>query len=381
MRNHNAMKRLRTFTLVMLLAITALFIGAALTGLTASAEPNTGQVQDVTFAVLSVGLFLALLLKHFAPTHKHGDVQVSAISREWWVDYIINALFPKNMFMDRSFSESDYVIGGKTVHLPQAGAHPAIAVNRTVFPATAAERTDTEVSYNLDEYSSDPIRIRNAEQAELSYNKTESVLATMMEQLRTTLATYAAYAWSTGVAGNIVRTTGADSALNLVNATATGTRKILTLADVRAARKILNKQNVAYEGRVLLLDSNMMDELMSDSTLLVRDNAKEVDLAAGTLIRLHGFEVMERSSVVTFTNAGTPVKKAPTAAEATSDNAGALAYGPTYVAKAVGDVEFFEDLKSPTHYGDVYSSLVRAGFRQRRGDGTGVVNIVQTVGA
>ncbi|HMQ77121.1 MAG TPA: phage capsid protein [Flavobacteriales bacterium] len=373
------LNRLRLFTLIALMAVSSILVGGLLSGLYASAHPDMTD-PGLVWGVTSALIFGVQLAERFAPS-EHRNVHAYAITREWWVDYIMDALFPKNSFMDRCYNESDYVIGGKTVHLPQAGSHPAVVKNRSSFPATAAERTDTEVTYDLDEYSTDPIRIRNAEQAELSYDKTASVMMTSMEQLRTRVADDLAWKWAASAAANIVRTTGADSALNLPNATATGTRKILTLADVRAARKILNKQDVAYEGRVLVLDSNMLDELMSDSALLTRDNAQEVDLRAGTLVRLYGFDVMERSRVVTYTNAGTPVKKDPAAAEAATDNGGAIAYGPTYVARALGDIEVFEDLKNPLHYGDVYSFLVRCGGRQRRGDGKGVVSIVQTAGA
>lgn len=374
------LNRLRLFTLIALMAVSSILVGGLLSGLYTSANPDTTTSPELVWGVSSMLMFGAQLLERFAPSESR-HVTAYAITREWWVNYIMENLFPKNSFMDRCFDDGDDVVGGKTVHISQAGSHPNVTKNRAVFPAVVTERVDTDANYDLDEYSTDPIRIRNAEQAELSYDRTASVMMTSMEQLRTALANDLAWKWAASLAANIVRTTGADSAENLVNATATGTRKILTLADVRKARKILNKQNVAYEGRVLLLDSNMLDELMSDSALLTRDNAQEVDLKAGTLVRLYGFEVMERSLVTTYNNAGTPVKKDPAAAEAASDNAGALAYGPSYVSRALGDIEPFEDLRSPTHYGDVYSFLVRCGGRQRRGDGKGVVSIVQTVGA
>ncbi|MDV7397002.1 hypothetical protein RZS08_36725, partial [Arthrospira platensis SPKY1] len=48
---------------------------------------------------------------------------------------------------------------------------------------------------------------------------------------------------------------------------ASGNRKILTEGDLRKARKMLNSQNVPAEGRFLLLDSDMLDQLMSDNNL------------------------------------------------------------------------------------------------------------------
>ena len=45
--------------------------------------------------------------------------------------------------------------------------------------------------------------------------------------------------------------------------------------------------------------------------------------------------------------------------------------------RALGQNDFFENLNDPLYYGDVYSTLVRAGGRVRRNDGYGVAALVQ----
>jgi hypothetical protein len=44
----------------------------------------------------------------------------------------------------------------------------------------------------------------------------------------------------------------------------------------------------------------------------------------------------------------------------------------------MGQNELFEEINSPTMYGDTYSALVRAGGRIKRNDGKGVIALVQT---
>src|SRR5690606_15757074 len=70
----------------------------------------------------------------------------------------------------------EHVVGGRIVHIPQSGGAGNVVKNRTVKPAAIRERTDTDVLYRIDEYTTDPVTIPNADNYELSYNKRESVI-------------------------------------------------------------------------------------------------------------------------------------------------------------------------------------------------------------
>ena len=87
---------------------------------------------------------------------------------------------------------------------------------------------------------------------------------------------------------------------------------------------------------------------------------------------------MERTSVCTSNNAATPVIQLPGASTTTADNGVAFAWQKNTVERALGRVDFFENLGDPTYYGDIYSALVRMGGRKRRNDQKGVVAIIQT---
>ena len=85
-----------------------------------------------------------------------------ALQREIWVNSILEALFADNSFAARSVNHNEFV-NGKTVHVPNAGAAPSVIKGRSSFPAEVKERSDIDLDYNIEEYTTDPIRIPEAE--------------------------------------------------------------------------------------------------------------------------------------------------------------------------------------------------------------------------
>src|SRR5271155_3769296 len=85
------------------------------------------------------------------------------------VDEISSA--KNNEFLLDSIDEGQYVLEGKMVHIPQAGGLSVIIVNNAFGPQTVIQRTDTDITYNLEVCSSQPIGIINAGEIELSCHK------------------------------------------------------------------------------------------------------------------------------------------------------------------------------------------------------------------
>ena len=75
---------------------------------------------------------------------------------EIWTDFIVGNLFKNNEFLLQSVDESQYVLQGSVVHVPQAGAPSGVKRNRTQLPATITRRSDVDVTYALDEFTTDP---------------------------------------------------------------------------------------------------------------------------------------------------------------------------------------------------------------------------------
>jgi hypothetical protein len=300
-----------------------------------------------------------------------------AIQKEIWQDHIEGNLFKNNEFLLASTDAGQYVLQGKVVHIPQAGALPNIAKNRTSLPATVVQRADTDVTYTLDEYTTDPILIPNAETFELSYSKRESVLSEYEASLRQTIADNILVTWApTSTTGTVIRTTGASTPTTLAGTT--GNRAKFTVNDLKKAQLVLNKQNVPMEGRYALISADMFQQLTDDmSATQYRDFSAAYDVKDGVLGRLFGFNIMMRSGVVTYNYASAPGVNDYGATAAATDNDGALCWQMNAVERAVGQIKFFERVGDPTYYGDVYSVSVRMGARMRRADALGIVAIVQ----
>ena len=128
-------------------------------------------VGAATAPAIGAATFVAANLVH-VPAGSLG----MAVTPEIWTDYIIGNLFKTNEFLLHSVDESQYVIGGTVVHIPQAGSPSGVKRNRTSLPATITRRKDVDVTYALDEFTTDPRFIPYADKVELSYDKMDSCM-------------------------------------------------------------------------------------------------------------------------------------------------------------------------------------------------------------
>lgn len=296
-----------------------------------------------------------------------------AIQREIWMNSIVEGLFADNSFLSKAVNADEFVNMGHTVHIPNAGAASKTKKNRSELPANINTRTDVDLTFELDEFTTDPIRIPHADTVELSYNKRESVLKQDKLALQNEVARSILYSWLPEKENTIV-TTG--TAIPAYTDKATGNRKGICKADVLALMVKFNADDIPQEGRYLLLDAQMHAQLMNDLTtqesqaFLASGNAQQ-----GILGKLFSFNIMMRSSVAVY-NASKAAKE-PDAVGATTDLAAGLAWHEGSVCRALGEVKAFEDEGDPTFYGDIYSFLVRAGGRAMRKDAKGLVAIIQ----
>ncbi len=295
-----------------------------------------------------------------------------AVQKEIWQRDIIEGLFADNSFLSRAVNDDMYVKEGKRVHIPNAGAPSGVATNRDSLPATVRKRTDTDVDYALDELTTNPILIPYADMVELSYNKRNSVIDQDRKQLIFHAGEAMLAKWLPAAA-NRVQTTGMG--VPAWTPSATGLRKAIRPADVAALQLRMNADNVPIEGRTLLLDANMYQQLLDGMTQTQAIGFfQAADVKRGVMGMLYGFEVMMRSTVYRFAVDGTI--KAYGADGAATDLAGGLAWQRDSLSRALGEVVMFDKADDPTYYGDIYSFLVRVGGVIRRYDKKGVYAIV-----
>lgn len=294
---------------------------------------------------------------------------------ETWANYIIERFWKDNAFLKNSYDDSDFILSGRIVHIPQPGAKPVVQKNRSEFPAVTVRRTDTDVLYALDEYTTDPTHIPNIDKIHLSYSKQDSVLGEHMSTISETVADDLLIKWGTNAA--VVATTG-GAATGTVAPVAgqTGNRLGFHHTDLKKLMIKMNVDNVPKTDRYVLFDDNMFEffyDSLSDNQS--RDFSRYADAENGVVGKLHGFNIATRSSVLAATSAD--AVKALGAALAATDNLCSIAWYKNSIARAIGDTKLFQDLANPLYYGDVHSALVMAGGRVRRADAKGVYIIKQ----
>jgi hypothetical protein len=303
-----------------------------------------------------------------------------ALQKEIWIADIKETLHQGSEFIMAGTDYSAFV-ANKTVHVPQSGAGSAIAKNRSVLPAIIAQRTDTELTFDLNEYTTDPVLITDLDALQVSYAKRNSVLGQHLNVLNERIGTEVAYEWTpSGSASLVLRTSGASTS-QLANSTATGTRKLITKEDIARMARKLDDDNVPMNDRFLVLPTLMYYELFGIDALVRADFGRVADQTNGVVNEIFGFKVFKRPTTIMFNSATAGVKKAVGSADATTDCVGAFAFQKQAVAQALGAIKVFADEDKPEFYGSVFSALVMHGAKNLRSDNKGIVALAQGVGA
>lgn len=296
---------------------------------------------------------------------------------------IQNEIFAGVEFIKEAVSH-DMWVNNDTVYIPQSGTNPAVVENRTILPAIIKQRTDTEKSYSLNEYTTDPILLRDLEKIQLSYDKRKSLMQGNIDALNDRIALQALYQWAganlIASDGQIILTTDITNKDAHANPPgATGNRNAIALEDIMKAAAKLDDDEVPIEGRYLIMPSKMYwNHLVKNNpTIVSRDYNPKGDIISGIVRKLFGFNIILRSYTAAYADASTPTLKAVGAASAATDCFSCVGFHKSKVAKALGSIKFFEAKESPTMFGDVLSAKVMFNATKIRTDGKGIVTIVQ----
>ncbi len=308
-----------------------------------------------------------------------------ALNKELWLQTIQEQLFKNDEFLNVVGQDHSSYVDNRTVHIPQAGTNPTISKNLTTFPAAIGSRTDVDLTYNVDLFYSQPIRIGVDETQYISYDKRASVMSAHLRKMRNVMGNNTLYNWAGGVpAASIIRTTGSATAKALAPS-ATGTRKDPTLVDFFTANSILDMQNLnPGDNRYAIVPANQYWALINDDAI-----KKNLEWGAspvaptGKVPMVAGITLLKRSSVVVFDNTGTPVLKTVNdegtpSSPTTTDNLGILIISESYVSRALGAIDVFTLDRDPSYYGDIISIVAAHGASKMRTNGEGIVALVQT---
>lgn len=350
-------KILNFFTSVLFMALSAVLIA-----------PVLGISAIVMFGGLTLASFIPM------PT----GVAMMAIQKEIWMKDVVENLYKRNPFLAYAYNADEYVLQGKVLHIPNAGGQSNATRNRSSFPATVQTRTEVDITFSLDEFTTDPVMVLNTEKIELSFDKRMSIIGNHINYLAQLVGDWMLYNWAPLTASGFVKlTTGALAATYLSGTTTT--RKLPVLADIKQMKKFMDAQNIPANDRYVLMDAYFYDQFTDLLTgTQYTDFSRYFDAENGVVGRLYGFTFLEpRASVLRY-NATWTALVAPGAGGAATDCAGAIFWQKDCVIKAVGETKIFDQNDSPLYYGDLISALVRAGGRARRNDGNGIFVLAQT---
>lgn len=290
-------------------------------------------------------------------------------------------IFPENVFYTKGFK--DTAAGNvDSVDIPIAGAIGAAGAGHPALPVAITERTDDVKNYPLTQLYAAPVLIKREEDIVLNYNKQLDVARAMGQSIATKAADYAINAWGATNATYIIKTTGSARATGLIGAT--GNRKALTKADLLKVKQAALKMNIAQTGWIGVITPEQHDDLLNIAEFVdYEKTGRDSKLTEGFVGRLLGFEFMIRwndttgSTGLHYTAAGAAKKAFDAAVEAT-DCPAAIFFHPDYVRYAEAFPETIINRK-PAGYlgGTIIEAVVRFGATQSRGDGKGVISLVE----
>lgn len=305
-----------------------------------------------------------------------------AVTVEIWTKDIIDNLFKDNQFAQFAFNADQWVVAGKIVHIPQAGAPDPSQKNVTVFPITAVKRTDSDVLYAIDTYYQPPKFVEKIEQYELAYDKRQSIMGEQQSQLIEDSMNGLLYRWGWKAPSDIgttpitsFLTTGAATAVDVISG-ATGSRLAFTKDIFSKVKKAMDAANISPNGRIAMLTAYHYQQFIDSLSDAAQTNFyRQADMSKGIIGDYLGFKVIMRSSVQRWRQVAavwTPVDEQATgfaASDKTLDSAASLFWETNSVERARGDVNVFDDAGRPEYYGDVFSMNMRLGGRTRRASG------------
>lgn len=311
---------------------------------------------------------------------------MGALDQQLWLSTIEAQLFKNDQVMNLVGRDHSGYVNNTTVHIPQAGSNPTISKDLNSFPAAIGSRTDADLTYNMNIYYSQPIRLGVDELQYISYDKRASVLDSHIRKMSNVITNQMLYKWAAAAAaaGSQVKTTGSAVPTALAPS-ATSTRLAIQFADFLSAAAILAGQNLNPSDNIYcIMPAALYYQIMRDTNIskfLEYGGPSSVAVNANVPM-LAGMKILVRSSTVVYDNTSTGILKTVNdegtpSSPAATDNLACLCVSESYVSKAKGALNVYTRNNDPSYYGDILSVTQVFGASQMRTNGEGVVSIIQ----
>ena len=224
-------------------------------------------------------------------------------------------------------------LNNDVIKIPVRGLAPKVLINNTVYPIASHQREDGKVIISLNKYETENTEVTTDELYALPYEKVSDVQVQHRETLEDRTAEHALVSIAPQKNTSktpVIVTTGEDDG--------TG-RKRLIAKDLIRLKKLLDKLKVPKKGRVLVLCSeHVADLLIEDLTFKTRYQ----DANSGKIAdNYYGFEIYESTYAPTYHNGEKEAFGAvPQGKEAS------IVFHKNYTVKAVGSAVRYAREKS-----------------------------------
>ena len=274
-----------------------------------------------------VACLIAIALGGFMPK---GAAHAGVLT-EVWTGELIKSLRGKmeGTWLDGVPDQSS-IAQNNVIHLVNVGADPKVLVNNTTYPLTVQALADGDKTFTLNKFQSQPTPITDDELYACSYDKMGRVRESHTNAIndkKFAMAAHALCANSNTAKTPVLKTTGAKD----------GTRLKMTLADVIAMKKAMDKLGVpATDRRLVLCPDHVNDLLASEQSFREQYNINRQD---GSIGRLYGFDIYEYANNPTYSTAG--AKNAVDKTPGTGEYQCSFAFYVPRVFKATGTTKMY----------------------------------------
>lgn len=318
-----------------------------------------------------------LVLNEMAPRPK--GVARNEVLKQLFSADLQETLFPDNTFYAGARSDAAGV-DVDNIEIPQdENGETIVHENPTRLPLDQNTEEDTKKEYKAKLLVTAPTVITYNNQLLVSYDKRAAKLRKHQNSLLTKLANNIAYDWSPSVEASIGLTTGVNRPASAPGAS--GNRKKVTENNIIDAMLKFDGNDIPDGmGRKMLVPVALWPEIMAIRKAYASGTQQSNELlATGAVFELFGFQVYKRSRTQIFTEAALPVKKAPGAAAAATDNQAILFWHDDFVRYVKGSVKVALDPydKPELAHGRSMNALIRGGGTIGRNDQKGVYALVE----
>jgi hypothetical protein len=289
---------------------------------------------------------------------------MAGLSKEIWLPELMEGFYGDDSFLSEARDMSAFV-ENDTINLADAGVNPDVLINNTTFPIGITERADIPLALELDLYDTKNTLLRNAEKAELAYDKRSSVLYGHRQALKMKFMEKAIHAYAPDTDGEftpILTTTGAANADGF---------KSLTFEDILTLEGAFDDAEIPSEGRILVLNSKHKSELRKADLKLYTSVFSSENTYGGFKI----YPLSSKRMPVYNKTLGTKAVFGAVAAP-TTDTICSVAFQKDEVMRAQGSVDMFERMKDPEARADVLGFQMRGLTSTIRGRGIAAIYAV-----